>query len=86
MVYKFYLGNVEVTTQNINELREYVEEIQTKIGDGEELCKHLSDFCFDVEATYQRHHNISTSPQHINVTTTYQRHHNLDQDNWDMVH
>jgi len=56
--FNFHLGNVVVETNEINELREYVEEIQTKKKDSEDLSKHLSDFCFDVEATYQRFHGL----------------------------
>lgn len=57
-LFNFHLGNVEIGTNNINELREYVEEIQTKKKDGEDYCKHISDFCFDVESTYQSFHNL----------------------------
>jgi hypothetical protein len=56
--FTFHFGNVEVKTQNINELREYVEEIQTKKSPSEDYCKHISDFCFDVESEYQRFHDL----------------------------
>lgn len=56
--FSFHLGNVQITTSNINELREYVEEIQEKKKKGEDYCKHIADFCFDVEQTYQTYHGL----------------------------
>lgn len=56
--HSFYLGNAKIVTNNINELKEYVSEISEKLGKGEELSKHISDFIFDVEATYQRVHKL----------------------------
>lgn len=58
MKFKFHIGNVEVITNDIDALREMVEEFSTKLGKGEEYGKHISDFIFDVEAEYQRWHNL----------------------------
>lgn len=54
----FSLGNVNVSTNNINELREYVAEISAKLAPGAEYGKHINDFIFDVEAEYQRFHDL----------------------------
>lgn len=57
--FTFHLGNVQVKTNNINELREYVEEIGEKIGVDEEYCKYINDFVFDVQQTYQTYHGLN---------------------------
>ena len=55
-MFSFHLGNVKVTCENINELREYIDEIQPRPGD--EFCKHLNDFIYDVESNYQSYHEL----------------------------
>lgn len=56
--HSFSLGNVDVTTNNLNELREYVAELSAKLAPGEEYGKYINDFIFDVEAEYQRFHGL----------------------------
>lgn len=56
--FTFYLGATLVKTNNINELREYVDEITNLNTSGDDLSKHLTDFMFDVESTYQAYHNL----------------------------
>jgi hypothetical protein len=58
MTHNFHLGNIQVSTNNINELKDIICEISDKLGKGEELSKHISDFIFDVESTYQSFHNL----------------------------
>ena len=58
--WKFYIGHsTEVNTVDINTLREQVEEIRNLADEtGTDLSKHLSDFCFSVEADYQAYHGL----------------------------
>lgn len=56
--FSFHIGNIHVTCNNVDEVREVVEELSQKLGKGEEYGKHISDFIFDVEAEYQRWHNL----------------------------
>lgn len=56
--FTFHLGNVKISTSNINELKEYVSEIAEKLAPGEEHSKHISDFIYDVESAYQQFHDL----------------------------
>lgn len=56
--FTFYMGNTKIITSNINELKEQVCEISEKLGAGEEHSKHISDFIYDVESTYQQFHGL----------------------------
>ncbi len=54
-----WLGNAQVFTNNINELKEYVEEISTSVSEnGSELSKPINDFINAVDCTYQEFHNL----------------------------
>lgn len=59
-MYSFEIGFVtKVQTTDINQLREEVEFIREMANElATDLPKHLSDFCFSVEAAYQRHHGL----------------------------
>ena len=59
MSYTFNLGSATIETDNINELREVIEELKTKIDVGGEYSIKVTDFIFSVEAAYQSHHNLS---------------------------
>ena len=56
--FNFFLGNIKIETNNINEIREMVEELSTKLKPGEEYSKHISDFIYDVEVTYQKYYGF----------------------------
>jgi hypothetical protein len=57
---QFQIGFVtNVVTTDINQLREEVEIIRDMAQRlGEDLPKHLSDFCFSVEVAYQNFHGL----------------------------
>lgn len=59
-MYSFNIGFVTtVQTTDINQLRDEVECIREMSNElATDLPKHLSDFCFSVEAEYQRHHGL----------------------------
>ena len=59
--FSFHIGNIEVSAHNINELRELAQELTDKLNPGEEYSKHINDFIFDVEYTYQRHHKLDSN-------------------------
>ena len=56
--FSFYLGNTRILTHNINELKEYVEEISNNIAPEHDLSGTITDFFFDVDSQYQAFHNL----------------------------
>jgi hypothetical protein len=53
--FTFYMGSAKIETAYLNELRDYVEEIQSLKG---ELSSPISDFLFSVESTYQQFYEL----------------------------
>jgi len=58
--FQFQIGFVtNVVTSDINQLREEVETIRNMAERlGEDLPKHLNEFCFSVEVAYQNFHGL----------------------------
>ena len=55
----YWIGSIKVEVNNINEakdLSEHLTEVAKEAG--MDLDKKLSDFCFSVDADYQKHHNL----------------------------
>jgi hypothetical protein len=57
-MYRITEKSMAMEFANINEAKEFVEEIEDKLGDGEELSKTFSDLLFNIECDYQTHHNL----------------------------
>ena len=57
-MFTFNLGAAQIETEDLNELRDVVEELKTKIGKGEEFSNKITDFIFDVELAYQQYYEL----------------------------
>jgi len=59
MAYKYQFGGIKIEGDNINELREFSEELGQLCKDsGNDLSKHLNDACFAIDADYQSYHGL----------------------------
>ena len=59
MAFKYQFGGIKIEGDNINELREFSEELGELAKEaGADLSKHLNDACFAIDADYQRHHGL----------------------------
>lgn len=58
-MYKYNIGGMTLQGHNINELKEFVEELgELAKESGRDLSKHLSDACFSIETDYQAFHGL----------------------------
>lgn len=58
-LFTFNIGSARVETNNINELRENVEQMKEVVKEsGMEYVNHISDFIFSVEVAYQEWHEL----------------------------
>lgn len=59
MAYKYQFGGIKIEGENINELREFSEELgQLAKDSGSDLSKHLNDACFAIDCDYQAFHGL----------------------------
>jgi hypothetical protein len=57
-LFNFRLGNIEISGNNINEIKEFVNEISEKLGKNEEYSGYISDFVYAVDSEYQTFHGL----------------------------
>lgn len=55
--YSYISGDIYISG-NIDSLREMVEDITSKLKDGEELPGYITDLFFSIELDYQTIHNL----------------------------
>lgn len=53
--FSYYLGDIEISGNNINSLREFVENLrENSIG----FPNSIEDFLFSIELDYQKYHDL----------------------------
>lgn len=57
--FKYQFGGITIQGHNINELKEFAEELGQLAKDaGADISKHLNDACFAIDTDYQAYHDL----------------------------
>lgn len=59
-MFKYKIGRIEITCDNINELRDFVDNIYEQVDPNGELPKAIADTFYAIEVDYQNWHGLES--------------------------